>query len=433
MAAEIYGVKRNLRFVFQTRPMIKELTKQVVNAFQREAVINKPEGITLIEFNISHMHIHGEGGWIDLQRQRQLQHGVQIYAFQKKQEDDDDRNLSNKQSRRGRSSSPNCPPSPRRCEVEGIRRAFIDKIRCVFQALSNSSDKIKVTTLEESLRQRGIAGSGELTTGILQAVDSQFYMNLTNLSLAQFTRWGRKHPVDVDLLYSKCDVLRWATPVKSRKRSVSARGAPEAAVSPVPLPPSLPVGLSIPPPSPRVSAPLPIQLPKKTVMAQSILGDASVIASPPKMLFQPTSYDSLPPRVSSRSSSMRRASGGCRTLSPVKDVNFPIDLMSSPISVPAVMPVTIPSVLSTHGLVQPFQPVMPMSPQPDSPTPVSLLSQSAPPIPLQLSATPSIPLPLSATPPFPKPWESWLGTEIKRLEAEHQAKVASLYARLNRQ
>eukprot|EP01060_Flectonema_neradi_P034724 TRINITY_DN6195_c0_g1_i1.p1 TRINITY_DN6195_c0_g1~~TRINITY_DN6195_c0_g1_i1.p1 ORF type:complete len:363 (+),score=57.54 TRINITY_DN6195_c0_g1_i1:240-1328(+) len=362
--------------------------------------MNQPEGLPLIEFKVSHMHVYGEGGWMELTRQRQLQDGVQIYAFQERRTEEEEARRPTR-NRRGRSTSPNYPPSPRSCQVEGARRAFIDKIRCVFQALSNSSDKIKVSTLEESIRQRGIACAPELTISILQGIDQQFYMNLTHLSLAQFTRWGRKHPVDVDLLYSKCDVLRWATPVKSRKRSLSARGAPEAAVSPVPLPPTLPIAnLNIPPPSPRVSAPLPSQLPMKAVMAQSILGDPSVVASPPKM-FHPASIDPIPPviqPIKPYSSSIRRASGGCRTLSPEPVV------LSPPVAVPppAVMP-------------------------PSAGLPLPQLQSPSSPI-----ASP-LPLAIAGAPPLPKPWESWLGTEIKRLEAEHQAKVASLYARLNRQ
>ena len=84
VAADLYGTKQNIKFVFPTRPTLKEFVAQVELAFQKEAVLRQPAGVLLQRFEVSNVQVHSEHAqsWVDVVRQGQLAHACQYYAFQ---------------------------------------------------------------------------------------------------------------------------------------------------------------------------------------------------------------------------------------------------------------------------------------------------------------------------------------------------------------
>ena len=83
VAADLYGTKQNIKFLFPTRPTLKEFCAQVETAFQKEAVRRGTGGVTA-GFEVSSIQAYCAEAdtWSDVARQGQLVDGMQCYAFQ---------------------------------------------------------------------------------------------------------------------------------------------------------------------------------------------------------------------------------------------------------------------------------------------------------------------------------------------------------------
>ena len=272
VAADLMGAKRNMRFVFPTRPTLRELTHQVEQAYQREAVMQAEEGV---DFKVSHLAAYCEemGMWIKLVRQSQLATGVQLYAFQRRSRRRDG-SLSRPGSAygspspsRGRSMSTSRTThgSPRADSAS--RRALLDQIRFVFNCLATpnarwtpppsprgmspharrrsrsigSSMVIELEELGALLLRRGVHEYAGVVRSIMASVDLSCPGHIEQISLAQFVRWGRKHPETVRGLFSRCESMRWA-PAASQMGADLAQGAASGAslATPAPVPHLLP-------------------------------------------------------------------------------------------------------------------------------------------------------------------------------------------------
>ncbi|KAJ9453015.1 calmodulin-like protein containing EF hand domain, partial [Diplonema papillatum] len=235
VAADLYGKKHNLRFVFPTRPTIRELTTQVENAFQREAVLQLPDRERLVDFKVAHLSVFNSSHsvWATLTRQRQLDDGTQLYAFQQRpvQRDTFDyenpfggRNLTPRAHQlspttRSRSESPASSlfgkqhldhslergVSPARQQENANRRALYDQLKHVFHDLADEDSVILISQLPQKLRERKVCDADQLVASLRRGVDPQGLRGTSDaVSIAQFVKWGRKNPLAVNALFATC-------------------------------------------------------------------------------------------------------------------------------------------------------------------------------------------------------------------------------------
>lgn len=84
VCADLYGEKVNLEITFPTMPTIGELQRKVVETFNAEANVKRPQGYPVVEFAIARLQIYDDVmlKWTDLVACTQLHEYDQLYAFQ---------------------------------------------------------------------------------------------------------------------------------------------------------------------------------------------------------------------------------------------------------------------------------------------------------------------------------------------------------------
>jgi len=84
VCADLYGEKVNLEITFPTMPTIGELQRKIVEAFNSEANVKRPQGYPVVEFAIARLQIYDDVmlKWTDLVACTQLHEYDQLYAFQ---------------------------------------------------------------------------------------------------------------------------------------------------------------------------------------------------------------------------------------------------------------------------------------------------------------------------------------------------------------
>jgi hypothetical protein len=84
VCADLYGEKINLELTFATMPTIAELQRKIVESFNGEASVRRPQGYPAVEFTIARLQIYDDVmlKWADLVAITQLHEYDQLYAFQ---------------------------------------------------------------------------------------------------------------------------------------------------------------------------------------------------------------------------------------------------------------------------------------------------------------------------------------------------------------
>ena len=297
VAAELHGVKRNLRFVFPARPTLRELTTQVQTTFQREAVMLRPEGCeeaatrVASEVCVSHLAVHcpQANDWVRLKSISQLADGAQLYAFQRRptrreRSRSASRHRSLSASRDAGAAAGGAAGGPE--QPQGAARlARLDKLRYVFGCLAEPhararspppsprglraasparildcgsgsggsggigpSMSVPLDGLQEKLLRRGAehpAAIAQSLVSSLGAAANPAALAGGAISLAQFLKWGKRNDAIVDALYARCEALRWVPAAQAEGYAFASRPeAPPAAGTsigtPAPVPHNLP-------------------------------------------------------------------------------------------------------------------------------------------------------------------------------------------------
>lgn len=84
VCADLYGEKINLELTFPTMPTLAELQRKIVEGFNGEANVRRPQGYPAVEFTIARLQIYDDVmlKWADLVAITQLHEYDQMYAFQ---------------------------------------------------------------------------------------------------------------------------------------------------------------------------------------------------------------------------------------------------------------------------------------------------------------------------------------------------------------
>lgn len=84
VCGDLYGEKVNLEITFPTMPTIGELNRKVIETFNSEANLKRPQGYPAVEFSIARLQIYDDVllKWTDLVACTQLHEYDQLYAFQ---------------------------------------------------------------------------------------------------------------------------------------------------------------------------------------------------------------------------------------------------------------------------------------------------------------------------------------------------------------
>lgn len=84
VCADLYGEKINLEITFPVMPTIGELQRKVIESFNSEANVKRPQGYPAVEFSIARLQIYDDVmlKWTDLVACTQLHEYDQLYAFQ---------------------------------------------------------------------------------------------------------------------------------------------------------------------------------------------------------------------------------------------------------------------------------------------------------------------------------------------------------------
>ena len=233
VAADIDGCKKNIRFMFPTRPTLKEFSTQIELAFQKEAV----EGGSTSRFRVGKLQVFIEQlqMWADVARQGQLEHGKQYFVFQGETRS---RSAGGRTPRRTSSQSVVVTPKMKRIErkirsntperrqtcvtskqnhfadkrgrisrmAQAQRTAENDKRFTVFQILTSDSPdvqfldtKLNHLTITTLLSRRGVAEDDLRTVQYL--IMSMEVGPDGNSSYAQFVRFCRKYPSEANSLF----------------------------------------------------------------------------------------------------------------------------------------------------------------------------------------------------------------------------------------
>jgi hypothetical protein len=84
VCADLYGEKINLEITFPTMPTIGELHRKIIETFNAEASVKRPQGYPNVDFAIARLQIYDDVmlKWVDLVACTQLHEYDQLYAFQ---------------------------------------------------------------------------------------------------------------------------------------------------------------------------------------------------------------------------------------------------------------------------------------------------------------------------------------------------------------
>lgn len=84
ICADVYADKVNLELTFPHMPTIGDLNRRIVEVFNAEAALKRPEGYPVVNFTISKLQIYDDVmlKWTDLVTCSQLHEYDQLYAFQ---------------------------------------------------------------------------------------------------------------------------------------------------------------------------------------------------------------------------------------------------------------------------------------------------------------------------------------------------------------
>jgi hypothetical protein len=84
VCADLYGEKLNLEITFPTMPTIGELQRKIIEVYNAEANVKRPQGYPAVEFSIARLQIYDDVmlKWTDLVACTQLHEYDQLYAFQ---------------------------------------------------------------------------------------------------------------------------------------------------------------------------------------------------------------------------------------------------------------------------------------------------------------------------------------------------------------
>jgi len=84
ICADLFGEKVNLELTFPTMPTLGELQRKIIDGFNAECNLRRPQGYPVIEFTIARLQIYDDVmlKWSDLVAVTQLHEYDQLYAFQ---------------------------------------------------------------------------------------------------------------------------------------------------------------------------------------------------------------------------------------------------------------------------------------------------------------------------------------------------------------
>eukprot|EP01059_Diplonema_ambulator_P006772 TRINITY_DN16374_c0_g1_i1.p1 TRINITY_DN16374_c0_g1~~TRINITY_DN16374_c0_g1_i1.p1 ORF type:complete len:397 (+),score=92.28 TRINITY_DN16374_c0_g1_i1:32-1192(+) len=244
VAADLYGTKVNIKFVFPARPTLKEFITQVELAFRKEAVLQRPDNAPVQQFEVSSMQVFSEDSrmWSDVVRQGQLQNHAQYYAFQaRKRGRSGSRTRSPSAGRRSFSNSRRMSGGNNQLaddrqvsrETHAERTATNDKRYCIFKELAPDG-RLHHDRIPSLLYARGVP---PLDIEEIQCALSGMGVGADGKSsFAQFSRFMRMNPKISLQLFSALGA-EWVR---------SPRAVPQA--PPTPPPPRVDVSSVVAPP-----------------------------------------------------------------------------------------------------------------------------------------------------------------------------------------